>query len=101
MKTNPVEVFENIKVADLLSYLIAKELIINKKNNSIIIMYQSKIAGDDKDYYSIQFFRFYKTGLIIFNFYSDANELSQNINAFHTVINSFRLNKSAMVTVGH
>ncbi len=100
MKTNPVEVYENIKVDDLLNYLITKELIIDKKNNSIIMMYQSKIAGDDKDEHIIQFFKFYKTGLIIFNFYSDSNELSENINDFYTVINSFRLNKNSMPNVG-
>lgn len=100
IKTNPVEVYEDIEVDDLLSYLITKELIIDKKNNSIIMIYQTKVAGDDKDGYVIQFFKFYKTGLIIFNFYSVTNEISKNINDFYMVINSFKLNKSAMVNVG-
>lgn len=94
IKTNPVEIFENITTANLLTYLNTKDLIIDKKNNSIIMISQSKIVGDDKDEFVIQFFNFYKTGLIIFNFYSDKNELNNNIKDFYAVINSFRLNRN-------
>lgn len=101
IKTNPVEVYEKMKINDFLNYLITKEMIVDRKNNSIIMMYQSKISGDEKDIYIIQFFKFYRNGLLVFNFYSDTDDLITNIDDFYLVINSFKLGRSFAPNIIH
>jgi len=101
IKNNPIEVFEDVTVDNMLEYLITKELIINKSNNSIIMMHQTKSIWEEDDEYVIQFFTFYRTGLMIFNFYSDIQELRKNIRDFYEVINSFRLSEKKKVDLIH
>ena len=100
IKTNLVEVYENMKVVDLIIDVKTNELIIDKKNNSIIMMSEIKITGDDKGVYNIKYFKFYKTGLIIFNFNSYKNDLSKNISSFYTVINSVKVQPRFLNVLG-
>ena len=100
MQRDPVEIFKDIDAVRLLDYLSFTKFVEYKNTNSFLIMLSTKIAEDEKEGYVLQYFKFYSTGLIIFNFYSDKEAIRGDIQDFYTVINSFKLDNRAEVKLG-
>jgi len=94
MEKDVIRAFENVDLAKMIDYIITKKPVINYENHSVIMTHQIKLSHDDAEGYLIQYFRFYRTGLLILNFYSGIDEVKINTNHFKTIIDSMKFSKN-------
>lgn len=86
--------FENVDAIRMLDYVLTETPLINYKNHSAIISHQETSSyGNAQGYYLIQYFVYYKSGLLTLTFYSDRYTLKSDINDFQTIIYSLKFAK--------
>jgi len=86
---------ENIDPIRMIDYILTGRPLINYKNHSVIMSYQETSSyGNAEGYYLIQYFFYYKSGLLTLTFYSDSYTLKSDINDFKTIVYSMRFGES-------
>jgi hypothetical protein len=83
--------FENGDAIRMLDYVITGTPLINYKNHSAIISHQETSSyGNAEGYYLIQYFFYYRSGLLTLTFYSDRYTLKSDINDFKIIVYSMK-----------
>ena len=83
--------FENIDPIRVIDYILTEKPLINYKNHSVIMSHQETSSyGNAEGYYLIQYFFYYRSGLLTLTFYSDRYALKSDINDFKTIIYSMK-----------
>jgi hypothetical protein len=83
--------FENVDVIRMIDHVLTGTPLINYKNHSAIISHQETSSyGNAEGYYIIQYFFYYRSGLLTLTFYSDRYALKSDINDFKTIVYSMK-----------
>jgi hypothetical protein len=83
--------FENVDPVRLIDHVLTGTPLINYKNHSAIISHQETSSyGNAEGYYLIQYFFYYRSGLLTLTFYSDRYALKNDINDFKTIVYSIK-----------
>lgn len=86
--------FENVDAIRMIDHVLTGTPLINYKNHSVIISHQETSSyGNAEGYYLIQYFLYYRSGLLTLTFYSDRYALKNDINDFKSVIYSMKFGK--------
>lgn len=83
--------FENVDAIRMIDHVLTGTPLINYKNHSAIISHQETSSyGNAEGYYLIQYFVYYRSGLLTLTFYSDRYALKSDINDFKTIVYSMK-----------
>jgi hypothetical protein len=86
--------FKDEEAIRIIDYIIKGKPLINYKNHSVIISHRETSSyGNAEGYYLIQYFFYYKTGLLTLTFYSDTYALKSDIDDFMTIVYSMNFGK--------
>jgi hypothetical protein len=83
--------FKNADPVKLIDHVITGIPLIDHKNHSVIFSHQETSSyGDAAGYYVIQYFSYYRRGLLTLTFFSDRLELKSDISDFKTIVHSMK-----------
>ncbi|MBW2615333.1 MAG: hypothetical protein JRD02_04050 [Deltaproteobacteria bacterium] len=83
--------FKNTDPIRIIDHVLTGTPLINYKNHSVIISHQETSSyGNAEGYYLIQYFFYYRSGLLTLTFYSDRYALKSDINDFKTIVYSMK-----------